>query len=281
MKKEINLVITLDKMKLVSVNNMYRAGIIYKGGKPVPYIYKNAEAKKMEAIIDEQLRSIDFTEHLEWLKDTKQYTVTEQFILKSGIKQRDCANFEKLASDSIVRFFKNDLGLSDFDDAQFSDVHLYKSILPGASREYLCFKITPSMFNTRFDDLKKPEQVLFHFEGEPDFDNKTFRSIIKKELGLKYQLCNTDKKIKDHDTDIFFINTEGKNELDLTVGLMDYIYTHRDLGNFIYYGFYNESDIRLVEKINSMGYSNLKAGITKKGEEAVLIKNIINNETSK
>ena len=137
------------------------------------------------------------------------------------------------------------------------------------------------IFNTRFDDLKKPEQVLFHFEGEPDFDNKTFRSIIRKELGLKYQLCNTDKKIKDHDTDIFFINTEGKNELDLTVGLMDYIYTHRDLGNFIYYGFYNESDIRWVEKINSMGYSNLKAGITKKGEEAVLIKNIINNETSK
>lgn len=281
MKKEINLVITLDKMKLVSVNNMYRAGIIYKGGKPVPYIYKNADAKKMESVIDEQLRSIDFTEHLEWLKDTKQFTVTEQFILKSGIKQRDCANFEKLASDSIVRFFKSDLGLSDFDDAQFSDVHLYKSILPGAKREYLCFKITPSTFNTRFDDLKKPEQVLFHFEGEPEFDNKTFRSIIKKELGLKYQLCNTDKKIKDHDTDIFFIDTEGKNELDLTVGLMDYIYTHRDLGNFIYYGFYNESDIRLVEKINNMGYSNLKAGITKKGEEAVLIKKLINNETSK
>lgn len=275
MKKEINLVITLDDVKLISVNNMYRAGLLYKGGKPVPYIYKNAEAKKMETIIDRQLESIDFTQHLDWLRTTKQFTVTEQFILKSGIKQRDCANFEKLASDSIVRFFRGTLGLTDFDDAQFSDVHLYKSILPGSQREYLCFKITPSTFNTRFDEIQRPQQVLFHHTGEAVFDSKEFRRTIKKELGLKYQLSSTDKKLKEHDTDVFLIDTADGNLFDIHFGILDYIYTHRDLGNFIYYVLYNEADKELVEKISKMGYSNVKAGIIEKGKEAELIKNFI------
>jgi hypothetical protein len=45
MKKEINLIITLEKLKLISVNALYNAGLMYKAGRPVPYIYKSADAK--------------------------------------------------------------------------------------------------------------------------------------------------------------------------------------------------------------------------------------------
>ena len=52
MKKEIRVLITLEKgLKLVSVNSLYMAaGLLYKAGKPVPYIYKASQAKRFEAI---------------------------------------------------------------------------------------------------------------------------------------------------------------------------------------------------------------------------------------
>lgn len=160
MKKEIQILITLEKgLKLVSVNSLYMAGLLYKAGKPVPYIYKASQAKRFEAIVDDQLRAVDFSEHMDWLRETKQFTMTQQYILKSGVSRRDCGNFEKLSTDVITRFFKNELGLVDFDDSMFSDLHLYKSVIPGGDNEYLLIKISPSGFNMRFDLTPKPEYI--------------------------------------------------------------------------------------------------------------------------
>ena len=47
-KKEINIILSL-KNKLISVNDLYKAGILPRGGKQVPYIYKNPRAKTLEA----------------------------------------------------------------------------------------------------------------------------------------------------------------------------------------------------------------------------------------
>ena len=162
MNQEIQILITLDSgIKLVSVNSMYNAGTILRGGKTVAYIYKSAQAKRFEAVVDNQLRAIDFGPYMDWLRSTKQFTMTQQYILKSGATRRDCGNFEKLCTDTITRFFVNELGIEGFDDSMFSDLHLYKSTIPGGENEYLLIKISPSRFNMRYDIEPKPERIWF------------------------------------------------------------------------------------------------------------------------
>ena len=256
MKKEINLMITLEKLKLLSVNAMYNAGLMYKGGRPVPYIYKSADAKKFESIMDDQLRAIDWKDHIDWLTNTKQFTVTQQYIFKSGIKRRDVGNVEKLCSDCFVRFVRTELGISNFDDSLFSDIHLYKSIIPGSNNEYLCLKISPSNFNMRFDKIEEPEQILFHFDGEPTWETKEFKKSFK-DIGLKYQLCTTDKKIKDHNTDVYFLDVQDPSFMEKVIDLMDFIYSHKDSG-FCYVGILGNPRQETVAKLNDLGGSNIK-----------------------
>ena len=167
MKKEINITITLEGIKLISVNALYKAGMVRRGGKNVPYIYKCAEAKKFESLVHEQLRALDWTPHLEWLRETKQFSITNQYILKSGIKSRDVSNFTKLSDDVIVSFIKNELGVSNYDDAKYCEEHLFKSILPGSNKEYLCVSIKPSNFDTRFDHIEVPEKILLRAPDYP------------------------------------------------------------------------------------------------------------------
>lgn len=264
MKKEISFIVTLEKMKLVSVNSMYNAGLLYKGGKPVPYIYKSAESKKFEAIMHEQLRALDWTEHMDWLRDTKQFTITQQYIFKTGINRRDCENCSKLVSDSFVRFIKGDLGIETFDDAKFSDLHLYKSIIPGSDKEYLCVKLSPSNFNMRFDLIQKPEQALVHVSETGPWE-KEFKKVAK-EKGLKYQLSCTDKKIKDHNTDIFFPDVSSGGWFSTVIEIMDWIYSHKDSGCFTFYGFKKPETPdqeklvqQMIDTIHSFGIGSIKA----------------------
>lgn len=276
--KELKIMITLDKVKLISVNQLYRAGIIMKGGKQVPYIYKNAEAKKTENIITEQLRTIDFSEHLDWLSKTKLFTVTNQYILKTGISRRDVSNFTKSADDTLVRFIKNELGISHFDDSEFTDEHLYKSVIPGSTHEYLCISIRPSNFNMRFDQVLKPQQVLIHPSSQDFKESKEFKKKLKKDLGLSYQVEGKIKNIKDHDTDIFFIDTDGKSGIDLISDVMDYLYSGHKDGGFTYYGFSGANinlNQELVNKINSFGLGNIKAGIIENNKPEELIEKLI------
>ena len=258
MKKEINILITLEKLKFLSVNAIYKAGQVLRGGKLVPYIYKDSTAKKFESIVDDQLRAIDFSEHLDWLRETKRFTVTQQYILKSGINRRDVGNLEKLVSDCCVRFIKNELKITHFDDSEFTDVHLYKSTIPGSQNEYLCIKIAPSSHNIRFDQIEKPEQILIHFRGNQDWETKDYKNAFK-ELSLKYQLCTTDKKIKDHNTDVIYINSEDPDFTEQIVDLMDFIYLHKDSG-FVFVGIFgNNVRDELIEKIDNFGGSNIRA----------------------
>ena len=215
MNKEIQILITLDSgIKLVSVNSMYNAGTILRGGKTVAYIYKSAQAKRFEAVVDNQLRAIDFGPHMDWLKSTKQFTMTQQYILKSGATRRDCGNFEKLCTDTITRFFVNELGLENFDDSMFSDLHLYKSTIPGGENEYLLIKISPSKFNMRYDIEPKPELInIFGW----DLDKITAflpplpKRLLKKE---KYQLASEYSKA---DTKVYILQPTPFTQLDPTL----------------------------------------------------------------
>ena len=253
---EIKLFITLSG-KIQSINSMYKPGIIYKGGTPVPYIYKSAESKKMCEVITEALRGINWKEYEDWLRSTKQFTVTQSYIFKNHISRRDVGNCEKAVSDTIVRFINNDLGIETFDDSMFTDLHLYKNILPGSEKEYICISIKESNYNIRYDIIEKPSRALIHFEGESTWETKDFKNKMK-ELGLKYQLYNTDKKIREHDTTVYLISSEGKRQVDLITSIIDDIYKHKDNTNeFVLYVIKDNND--LVEKINSFNLSHIKA----------------------
>lgn len=232
--KEVKVFITLEKLKIQSINSMYKAGMIYRNGKQVPYIYKSAESKRVADIMTDALRAIDWTEHLGWLNETPQFTVTQNYVFKTGISRRDTGNCEKLISDVFVKFIKNELGISSFDDSKFTDLHLYKSIIPESDHEYICVSIKPSTFNTRFDVIPKPENILYQFKLEEKDDEKEIKKLHKeKNLRFKFQSGETNFRKADHpNTEVILFNPHSP---DFSEGLINLMKKISDLGdiNFI------------------------------------------------
>lgn len=158
-EKTLNLILTVSS-KLISVNELYKAKIVNSCGRSYPALYKNPKAVKVSTEIRNQLLAVDFSEYMNWLSDTKNYAITINFVLKSGITQRDCANFEKIMCDDLVKFIKNDLGISHFDDSEFLEVHLIKSIIPNAKNEYALIQLKESRHDIRFDHVDTPEKIF-------------------------------------------------------------------------------------------------------------------------
>lgn len=158
----LNLVLTVST-KLISVNELYKAHIVNKGGRSYPALYKNPKANKVSEEIRNQLLAVDFSKYINWLKKTKKYSITINFVLKSGISQRDCANFEKIMCDDLVKFIKNDLGISHFDDSEFLELRLIKSIIPNAQNEYALIQLKESKHDVRFDHVDEPKK--FYLSG--------------------------------------------------------------------------------------------------------------------
>ena len=92
--QSLNLVLTIGG-KIVSVNDLYKAKLTYVKGRPVPSIYKNPKAKKVSEEIYKQLGHVDFSPWIDWLKSTKNYKISINFIVKSGITRRDTENLGK------------------------------------------------------------------------------------------------------------------------------------------------------------------------------------------
>lgn len=159
MKKELKFFLTVSE-KIISVNSLYLAGMKYINGKPKPYIYRNPKADKIEHEILEQLRAVDFSEYIDWIKNTKQFTLTISFILKTNVTKRDVENLPKQISDTITKFIKNDLGIDKFDDSLFTSVHFYKSVIPKAKKEYCCVQLAESKDNLRFDIVDEPKRFF-------------------------------------------------------------------------------------------------------------------------
>jgi hypothetical protein len=92
--KQFNFLLTLKREKILSVNALYLAGIKRVGGKNIPYIYKNPKANIIEGEIRNQLGAIDWTDWLDFFKNTKHFSITISFILKANLMRRDVQNLE-------------------------------------------------------------------------------------------------------------------------------------------------------------------------------------------
>lgn len=197
----LNLVLTVSS-KLISVNELYKAKIINKGGRSYPTLYKNPKAVKVSEEIRNQLLSVDFSKYIKWLRKTKKYYITINFVLKSGISQRDCANFEKIMCDDLVKFIKNDLGITHFDDSEFLEVRLIKSIIPNAKNEYALIQLKESRHDVRFDHVDTPKKIYL---AGPSFPTGDFN--WKSEI-LPYILSNN---LTYYDPSINFLDSDTRS----------------------------------------------------------------------
>lgn len=256
MKKEIKVTVKI-KDGFISVNSLYAAKLSYSGGRPHAQMYKNPKATVVERVVRDQLRAVDWTDYMDFLRTTKKFKLLIQLIVKSNVSRKDISNYIKNLEDIWTRFVREDLGIDSYDDRLHVEVHAYKSTVPGLEEEIACIQVCESNFNMRFDVIEKPEQILFHFEGDSDWETKEFKKGFK-DLGLKYQLCNTDKKIKDHNTDVYFLDYRDEDFTEKLIDLMDVLYSKKDSG-FCYVGVLGEPKDSIISKINDLGGSNIKA----------------------
>lgn len=184
----IKILLTISRHKLISVNDLYKARIGYtSGGKPYPIIYKNPKAKEIGEEIRNQLMAVNFNGFIPWLRRTKKYKVSYNFVLKSGISSRDVENLTKEVSDDITRFIHDDLGIDHFDDSEFIEESIVKSIIPGASNEYIYVVLRESYYNPDVTVIQKPQKLFLGGQFFPNIDWKSkLKNIIDKENRLSY-----------------------------------------------------------------------------------------------
>jgi hypothetical protein len=269
MKKELKLVVKI-KDGFVSTNDLYKAKVSYSGGHPHAQVYKNPKANTVERIIKDQLRAVDFTEYLDFLKNTKQFRLLIQFILKKNIKKKDTSNYIKNLEDIWTRFVKDDLGISTYDDSLHVEVHAYKSIIPNAKEEIACIQLSESKFNLRFDKIEKPERVFLGGTCALTDWRKDLIPELEK-LGISYfnpvvpdwtpecreievqekEICNTH---------LYIITPEMKGVFSIAE-CIDSAYKHLD-GGFCFVGILGESEWdpgmkrslqATIDMINSIG----------------------------
>lgn len=199
--KQFNFLLTLKREKILSVNALYLAGIKRVGSKNIPYIYKNPKANIIEGEIRNQLGAIDWTDWLDFFRNTKQFSITISFILKSNLMRRDVQNLDKQVIDVITSYIHDDLGISSFDDSLFLDVYFTKSIIPRGTSEYIAVQIRESKHNPRFDIIDVPECIYLPEESL----KKDFKKRIK-ESGLSVKFYSKPEEKDKCNTEIEYIS---------------------------------------------------------------------------
>lgn len=203
MNKPFNFLLTLKREKIISVNALYLAGLKKVGGRNIPYIYKNPKANIIEAEIRNQLMAIDFTDWLDFFRETKYFSITISFILKSNLMRRDVQNLDKNIIDVVTKYIHDDLGISSFDDSLFLDVYFTKSIIPKSSSEYIAIQIRESKHNPRFDIIDVPENIYL-----PDPDLKKGFKKLAKEEGLEVKFYSKVEEKEKCNTEIEYLKPE-------------------------------------------------------------------------
>jgi len=209
MSKELNLLLTLSREKIISVNALYKAGVKRVAGKIIPYIYKDPKAAVIESEVRDQLMAIDFSEYLDFFRTTRFFSITISFILKSNVMRRDVQNLDKNVIDVLTKYIHEDLGIDTFDDSLFLDVYFTKSIIPKANSEYIAIQIKESTHNVRFDVIEEPEKIYCQ-------EDEYIKQLKKKSknLGLKVKYYSASEKYIDCDSEMEYlkpgINLAGK-----------------------------------------------------------------------
>lgn len=248
--KELNVIIK-TKSKIVSINSLYGVKIAYNAGRPYPQMYRSASAMAFEREIRDQLLALKLGQDwIDFFRNTRSFSMTVNFILRTGISRRDVSNMDKALIDTVTRFIHDDLGVDTFDDSLFADVHFYKSLLKSGANEYCCIQIKESTHNLSFGVTPKPDKVWFS-GGEFEISKPK-----RKKKDVHYIETVTDKD--DADTWVYIITPETKIEPSLYIDITKTI----DKINYLESGFVY---VVLKDVDEFPGFENIRAEIDKLG----------------
>lgn len=286
MSKELKLLIQI-KNRFVSVNSLYKSRIIYKGGKPIPSTYKNPKAVQIEREIREQLRDVDFSDYLEWFRNTPGFKLQIQFVFKRNITNSDTSNYVKSLEDILTRFIKEDLGIENYDDSRHIEVYSVKSIIPKSKHEYACISLSESKFNMRLDKEDKPKRFfLGGTTAGSTWRNEVIQELEKRKLEYFNPVVpdwNDEARKKEEeekekcDTMLFLITPEMQGVYSIAE-IINSVWEVVTSGNgFVYFGVledgWDEARLRslratldMVSEI-SQGSSRIKYGMVSKPVE--------------
>lgn len=286
MSKELKLLVQI-KNRFVSVNSLYKSRIIYKGGKPVPSTYKNPKAVQIEREIREQLRDVDFSDYLEWFRNTPGFKLQIQFVFKRNITNSDTSNYVKSLEDILTRFIKEDLGIENYDDSRHIEVYSVKSIIPKSKHEYACISLSESKFNMRLDKEDKPKRFfLGGTTAGSTWRNEVIQELEKRKLEYFNPVVpdwNDEARKKEEeekekcDTMLFLITPEMQGVYSIAE-IINSVWEVVTSGNgFVYFGVledgWDEARLRslratldMVSEI-SQGSSRIKYGMVSKPVE--------------
>lgn len=285
MNKELKFILQL-KTRIISVNDLYKARVVYKYGKPVATIYKNPKAKDQEREIMDQLSSLDLDEYKDWLRNTKQFKLHLQFVFNRNISRKDSSNGIKFLEDEITKFIKEYLGIENYDDSKHVEVYCVKSIIPKAEHEYVCVSLTESTFNTRLDQIDKPERFFlggtcngtsWRDELIPELEKKGytyFNPVVPDWTPECIEKENIEKNEK-CDTHLYILTPEMKGVYSVAE-IINSVWTCISEGRgFVYIGILGEEEdwgeqqyrslkatLQMVDDISS-GNSRIKFGFIK------------------
>lgn len=264
MSKEIKILLTL-KSKFVSVNSLYNCKLSYVAGRPRAVMYKNPEAVRVENEIKEQLRAVDFSEYIDWLKSNKQYELNLKFILKKNVTHKDASNLIKSLEDIWTRFVRDDLGIN-YDDSMHIKVTSEKSYIPNASNEYALLVLRESKANMRYDIEPKPEKIWIADMSLEDI-TKILPELPKKLKKKGKYLLASD--YDNSDTKVYILDPSKFKPYQLAEIYKDVLNAVYSGFGFIYVGILGkesdwkdnwESIIWIKDRINEQieDYNNLK-----------------------
>lgn len=264
---ELKFFLTLSN-KLVSVNDLYKAKLGYRAGRPYPVVYKNPRAVKLSNEMRDQMRALIIQpELLDWLKKTKQFTLYLHAVFKTGMNSRDASNIVKLAEDELVKYIKYDLGVDDYDDSLHIKVISEKSVLPKAAHEFLGVCLGDYVQNVRFDSINRPEKIWVSKD-----QILTFPPLPKrKKKGEKYyEIVGKD----DADTLVYVIEDEKDLDRLSTISVIQDVESVNTLRkyNFIYIAVLNNSIpgiSEFIDTINKYSYSGIKAECLNSKDEII------------
>ena len=153
MKKPNSIRFILSASKILSVNSLYAAKLVYKTPRrPIATIYKSGEAKRTEAYVKEQVEHLDIENNYPWINKKTVFTMTIKVIFKSGLYLRDLDNCLKLLQDSIFRALQ-------INDSHVVEIYASKSLCPEIQEEKILVELSEYVGEPRFDVISEPLPV--------------------------------------------------------------------------------------------------------------------------
>lgn len=254
MKHESHIInFVLEVSKVLSVNSIYNAKLVYNGGRPLATIYKSGEAKRTEEYIKEQVRALDVSKNFPWVNKDTLFKLTIKVIFKHGFLSKDLDNVLKLLQDGIFRAL-------EINDSHVMSIDADKYLLPSSGDEKIIVSLQEvDKINYTLNIARHSENIWFGSEEKIEFDPIPKR----KKSGVNYYMEVTDKE--EADTIVYLLT----NSTTLTPNLYTDIIQDLDQTiisgiGFMYIGFNNKehndwADEIIYRTVNS-NCNRVKAG---------------------